>query len=151
MPQQRVPCFTADNLPPGKVSEFERQLAGQEAGLNNLSVEEYVRGREAFKAGEVTRDTGVAKRAREDFQQKLTDELKDRLQADGMLPGVAKEEAAKQAADKLKTIAALHQPDLIAAGKDTIGAFGDRQVNSSIGSQWRNRIQTLDEAAEKVV
>jgi len=55
------------------------------------------------------------------------------------------------AAQKMKTLAALHNPDLYSGGKDVIGDFGDRRVNSSIGAQWKNkdRIGKLDEAAAR--
>lgn len=62
----------------------------------------------------------------------------------------AKAKAAKMAADKMKTLAALHNPDLKVGGKDAIGGFGDRNVNSRIGAQWRSRVGALDEAALKV-
>ncbi|WP_259645557.1 polymorphic toxin type 15 domain-containing protein, partial [Pseudomonas avellanae] len=48
------------------------------------------------------------------------------------------------------TLAALHNPDLFAGGKDIIGDFGDRRINSSIGSQWPSRITGLDTAASNI-
>lgn len=47
-------------------------------------------------------------------------------------------------------LAGLHNPDLSAGGKDVIADFGDRQVNSSIGPQWKNKIQNLKKEAENV-
>lgn len=42
--------------------------------------------------------------------------------------------------------AALHNPDQIAGGNPlNIGGLGDRKVNSSIGSQWKYRIEVVDE------
>ncbi|MDD0999675.1 polymorphic toxin type 15 domain-containing protein [Pseudomonas sp. TNT2022 ID1044] len=37
-----------------------------------------------------------------------------------------------------------------AGGKDIIADFGDRQVNSSIGPQWRPKIANLKAAAENI-
>ena len=48
MKEKKVPCFKADNLPATKTPEFERQLAGQQAGLNEMTVQEYLDGRTAF-------------------------------------------------------------------------------------------------------
>jgi hypothetical protein len=47
----------------------------------------------------------------------------------------------------MKTLAALHNPDMIAGGKDVVTSMGDRGVNSSIGSQWQHRVGELDKAA----
>ena len=49
----------------------------------------------------------------------------------------------------MKTLAALHNPDMVAAGKDIITGFGDRGINSSIGRQWQDRVGILDDAACK--
>ena len=40
---------------------------------------------------------------------------------------------------------------MIAAGKDVITDFGDASVNKSIGSQWKTRVNELDETAQKAV
>ena len=42
MPLHKVECFKADKLPASKIGEFERQLKGQEDGLNRLTVDEYL-------------------------------------------------------------------------------------------------------------
>ncbi|WP_366920050.1 polymorphic toxin type 15 domain-containing protein [Burkholderia cepacia] len=39
---------------------------------------------------------------------------------------------------------------MIAGGKDVVTTMGDRGVNSSIGSQWKDRVAELDEAAKNV-
>ena len=49
----------------------------------------------------------------------------------------------------LKTLAALHNPDMVASGKDIITGFGDRGINSSIGAQWKDRVSDLDNDACK--
>lgn len=56
------------------------------------------------------------------------------------------EEAEKNANSWLKSQAALHNPDQIAGGKPlNIGGMGDKRINSSIGSQWKYRIDIVDE------
>ena len=49
----------------------------------------------------------------------------------------------------MKTLAALHNPDMVAAGQDIITGFGDKGINSSIGTQWKDRVGDLDAAACK--
>lgn len=147
MPPTRVPCFKTKNLPQSKVPEFDRQLAGQERGINDLSVDEYLKGRELYSTA---RDPKVARQARIKHKKKMTRDLSHKLQADGLNPKMAEKQAAEMAAEKIKTLAALHNPDLVAGGKDVIGDFGDRDVNSRIGAQWKSRVGELDEAVKKI-
>ncbi len=150
MPQKKVPCFATNGLPQAKVPEFDRQLGGQERGLNDMTVDEYLKGREAFTRGDAVRDSSVARQARDDYQAKLAKDLADELQNEGLTPTNAKAKAGEMAAAKMKTLAALHNPDMIAAGKDVIADMGDRNVNSRIGAQWKGRVGALDEAAQRI-
>lgn len=150
MPEYKVPCFNASKLHGSKIPEFDRQLGGQERGLNDLTVDEYLRGREAFKAGDKVRDPRVAKQARMQLNDRLEHDLLDELLTEGMPFDQASSEAERLANDKMRTLAALHNPDLFVGGKDVISDFGDRGVNSSIGSQWRWRVDSLDQAVMRV-
>lgn len=152
MPKKKVPCFKTNGLPQGKVPEFDRQLAGQEAGINNMTVEEYVKGREAFGSGKSMRDPSIARKARENYQEKLRRNLIGEYQATGLSPRAAEEKAMQDAVEKMRTLAALHTPDMVAAGEDKIGDFGDRNINSRIGAQWNKgqRLVELDKAANAI-
>ena len=144
MPLHTVACFKADKLPPAKHGEFERQLKGQQDGLNRLTVEEFLEN----IANPAKRDPRIAKIARKE----LYDKLQERIQRDLMKTMSAIEArklSVKQAKETMSSLAALHNPDLIAGGRDTISDFGDRQVNSSIGPQWKSRVYGLKAAAEK--
>ncbi|RMR14560.1 DUF6861 domain-containing protein [Pseudomonas syringae group genomosp. 3] len=150
MAEHEVPCFNVSDKHLDRIPEFDRQLAGQEKGLNDLTVEEYLKGREAFLNKETIRDPRVAKGARGDFKLKLEARLYDQLLNDGVLPKQAKILSAEMASKKMATIAALHNPDLFAGGKDIISDFGDPRINSSIGPQWSSRIDSLDAAANDI-
>jgi hypothetical protein len=150
MPEYKVPCFNASNMHYSKVPEFDRQLGGQERGLNDLTVDEYLRGREAFKAGDVVRDPKVARSARNRTTMKFKNDYFADLIAKNYPAEKAERMARDKAVKKMSTLAALHNPDLIAGGKDFIGDFGDKQINASIGPQWRNRILGLDIAVKTV-
>ncbi|KTB81439.1 hypothetical protein AO069_18510 [Pseudomonas syringae pv. syringae PD2774] len=145
MPRHEVECFKADKMPASKVGEFERQLKGQEDGLNRLTVEEYLKN----IANPVKRDAMAAKKARTDLKDTLQERFQREFQKE-MSPLDAEEAAIKKARETMASLAGLHNPDLTAGGKDIIADFGDRQVNSSIGPQWRPKIQNLKAAAEKV-
>ena len=145
MPLHKVECFKADKMPASKIGEFERQLKGQEDGLNRLTVDEYLEN----IANPVKRSQKAAKQARKDLQ----DTLQARFQEDfsQFMDELDAEVAAiKKAKETMSNLAGLHNPDLRAGGKDIIADFGDRQVNSSIGPQWRPKIANLKAAAENV-
>nr|WP_255291009.1 polymorphic toxin type 15 domain-containing protein [Bacillus cereus] len=60
-------------------------------------------------------------------------------------------EAEGKAASWLKRQVALHNPDQIAGGNPLhIGRLGDKRINSSLGSQWRYRIDIVDEQIEEL-
>ena len=145
MPLHTVPCFKADNLPNSKHGEFERQLKGQQDGLNRLTVEEFLEN----VANPVKRDPKLAKMARRDLYIKLRNRIQEDL-SKTRGPVEARKLAEMQAKETMSTLAALHNPDLSAGGRDAISDFGDRQVNSSIGPQWKSRISGLRRAAEEM-
>jgi hypothetical protein len=145
MPLHEVECFKADKLPVSKVGEFERQLKGQEGGLNQLTVEEFLEN----VVNPVKRSPRAAKQARDAFEASLQKRFQGEFsQTMGAIE--AEEAAVKKAQEMMKSLAGLHNPDLSAGGKDVIADFGDRQVNSSIGPQWRSKTLNLKAAAEKL-
>lgn len=145
MPLHEVECFKADKMPASKVGEFERQLQGQENGLNRLTVEEYLEN----TANPVKRSPKAARQARLDLEIKLQERFQEELmQTIG--PSDARAQAIKKARETMSSLAALHNPDLSAGGKDIIADFGDRQVNSSIGPQWKPKVANLKRSAEKI-
>ena len=144
MPLHTVACFKADKLPASKHGEFERQLKGQQDGLNRLTVEEFLEN----VVNPKERDPKIARNAR----RKLYDDLRKRAYSElsrDMNPVEAKKLSAKQARETMSSLAALHNPDLIAGGRDVISDFGDRQVNSTIGPQWKSRLGELMQSVEK--
>ena len=145
MPLHTVACFKADNLPASKHGEFERQLKGQQDGLNRLTVKEFLEN----VANPVKRAPNVARKARRELEKDLTERLQEEL-SDLMSPAEARKEAIKQAKETMATLAALHNPDLSAGGKDAISDFGDRQVNSTIGPQWKSKIEGMKNAATQI-
>lgn len=140
-------CFTKN--PKGTPTEFDRQLRDQEKGLNDMTVQEYLEGRNRYM--QIGREgTGKAQEvARRKYAKELSEELEEELLAQNFAGDIGKE-VARLTKAKMDTLAALHNPDMIAAGKDVITSMGDRGVNSSIGAQWKTRVEALDEAAKGV-
>jgi predicted phage tail protein len=148
MARVEVPCFSAKRMPYSKIPEFDRQLVGQEKGLNALTIHEYVTGRAAFAAGDVKRDPQKARMARMEYAEKMQEQHSEELRAIGVPYGDAIRLAKIRTGEKMNALAALHNPDLIGGGKDIISDFGDRQVNSSIGPQWKSRARHIDDAVQ---
>lgn len=148
MKKHEPKCFKKNDK--GDPDEYDRQLADQEKGINDLTVKEYLEGRDRYK--DIGRKgTGEAQAtARADYSKELTDKYKTQLNKQGITGQTAQDKAAAMAADKMSTLAALHNPDMIAGGKDVVTAMGDKGVNSSIGSQWKGRVEDMDKAALEV-
>jgi len=124
--------------------EFARQLKDQEKGMNELTVDDYLENRDRYIAeGRAIEGNAAQKMARQEALKDKITELRKK--------GLSRADATKQASEWLKTKAALHNPDQIAGGKaDTIGSLGDKRVNSSIGSQWKYRIDVVDEQIKEI-
>lgn len=108
-----------------------------------MTVRNYLDNREAYK--KVGRKgTGAAQRkARERFKSNLIKEYKKELRKTEKLRGEPLTiKAGLLAKRDMKTLNALHNPDMIAGGNDDNGDLldlGDASVNQSIGSQWKNK------------
>ena len=155
MKEEKVPCFKSEGLPAAKAAEMERQLAGQQAGLNDMTVQDYLDGRKAFADRKLATGSGrgsgkPAADARVEYEADLTRSLEKQYVMAGKSQAEAERLAAAQASSTMDTLAALHAPDMIAGGANRIADMGDRGVNSSIGSQWKGRVTELDKAASAV-
>ena len=119
--------------------EFARQLADQEKGMNELTVKEYLDNRERYIAeGRAIEGNAAQQAAR---REALSKKYKELIES-----GMSRSEAKTKAQEWLDTQAALHNPDQIAGGyAEQIGGMGDKRINSSIGSQWKYRIDAVDE------
>lgn len=79
------------------------------------------------------------------------------LEASGLMPAEIKKQAKAYSENAASKVAALHNPDGFAGGKDSFDPkkidkhIGDKGVNSSIGSQWakNDRAKALREEAVK--
>jgi len=131
--------------------EYRSQLNGQEAGLNAMRVADWYKNRQAYLKRAEESDTGSGRseegsRAQEAFRETERERL--------ILKKMKTEQKNRKTAEKevdafMETQAALHDPDQIAGGNPTkIRALGNKRINSSIGSQWKKNVGTLDKAIE---
>ncbi|WP_151961610.1 polymorphic toxin type 15 domain-containing protein [Acinetobacter bereziniae] len=131
--------------------ETDRQLKNQQIGLNEMSVDDYINGRKAFITN--GRGSGApAAAARDKYESNLIAKYEAEYQRQNIGAREAKKLAKAKSSRIMNEMAALHDPDQIAAGVNKIGdkAMGLKNTNSSIGSQWKTRVQVLDEAAAKI-
>jgi hypothetical protein len=143
----------------GKREEYERQIERQIDGLNEMTAAELLHNMDTV------RREGVAQtEAREQYRQRmLRDETDNAFELQATDPEALQglspvEYAAGVVDDTMALLAALHEPDIVAGGRDVIGigpdglpSMGDTFVNSSIGSQWRHRVADLRSYAEEMV
>lgn len=142
-----------------KRAEYERQIARQIDGLNDMTANELI-----HNMDNVTREGTAQSEAREAFrtvlmEEELADARRLRRTDPDALGGLTPKEFASRRVDQaMALLAALHEPDLVAGGQDVIPkgpdgrpSMGDRYVNSSIGSQWRHRVSALRAYADHMV
>jgi hypothetical protein len=107
--------------------------------MNELTVDEYLKNRQRYiDEGRAIEGNAAQQAAREKALNKNIEELFEC----GMSWGEAEEEANSW----LKTQSAPHNPDQITGGNPLhIDGMGDKRINSSIGAQWKYRIDIVDE------
>lgn len=130
--------------------EFNRQLKGQERGLNSQTVLENMKNRNAFEQRKLEtgngRDLESGKKAQEIARQKA---FQSRIESN-QKKGMSYPEARKEAQTWISRQAALHNPDQIAGGDPAkVSRMGDAGVNASIGAQWKTRVPELKRAVDE--
>ena len=80
----------------------------------------------------------------------INESVLESLAKDGIVGARADQMAVARTREIMGSLAALHDPDMIAGGHDQIAKLGSRSVNSSIGSQWgkEGRVAEMDRAAQ---
>jgi hypothetical protein len=133
--------------------EFERQLKGQQEGMNKLTVTAFIANRDQYlelskenkgknKNGGCNLKEGNP--AQELARKKAFEAKFDELRQQD--PSLTDDQAEIDANEWLETQAALHDPDQVAGGYATpITGMGDGRVNYAIGGSWPSRIKAIDQ------
>lgn len=142
--------------------EFYKQLKAQEDGINKMTVGDYTRNRGILNdltekhghekaRGILTKGGKAQTEARKQLTKKIKKSIIKSLERKGVIGKRALTMAAEETQKQMSQLAALHDPDLIAGGNDTISRVGNKSINSSLGSQWAKdgRVDSMDKAAEK--
>jgi len=144
--------------------EFYKQLKAQEDGINKMTVGEYTANRKILKdltakhghkkAREILTNGGKAQEAaRKKLSAEISESIRESLKKQGIKGKKAEKIAEEHTQKQMDQLAALHDPDLIVGGNDTISKVGNKNVNSSLGSQWAKdgRVNEIDKAAGKAM
>ena len=129
-----------------------------------MSVGEYLQNRQTLqqltdqhghaKARAILTNGGKAQQdARDDLTARMKESIKESLRKKNIRGKEAETIANEQVKKQMDQLAALHDPDLIAGGNDTISRMGNKNVNSSLGSQWAKdgRVDGMDSAAKNAM
>ena len=120
----------------GNFDEFDKQLGDQQNAINKMTVREWLDNRDHFKNENKADYNKKAKQAREAYREKIRNDEYTQYREQGL----SKKAASAKADEFMKGKDALHNPDGIAGGTaEGVSRMGDREVNRSIGSQWRGK------------
>jgi Novel toxin 15 len=133
--------------------EFYDQLKGQEAGLNKMTVGEYLDNRARYETVQRAGTGGAQQAARDAMEEQISESIKKSLRSQGIVGRKATDMAQARTDEIMGSLAALHDPDLKAGGADVIRGMGNANVNSSLGSQWSKggRVEEMDKAAREAL
>ncbi len=122
----------------GKTKEYVRQLRLQMDGINGMTANELLE--------KVSRTGTAQKDARERYKKYLTKEIRKEHRQQGLSGRALEQKVEDEVRKEMSGLVALHNPDIVAGGKDIIKdgpdglpLMGDKWVNSSIGSQWKHK------------
>lgn len=136
------PCFSPKKLDPSKVAEFKAQLKRQQDAINSLTVEDFNSSRVNYKQKKRHGTGATQRQMRSQYEEKLYADMLEEKISKNVADPISETNAAVE--KRMDQLAALHEPDMVAGGKDVVTKMGDKSVNSSIGAQWRNRIKSID-------
>jgi hypothetical protein len=131
-------------------AEYLRQLVMAQKTIWRMKVSEWMTNREAFVA---RRDAPGSTSGRDPKSAKLQEEFREREEAGWVAnratelrkadPSLSVVQAMAKAQKDWKKQAALHPLDQVAGGGPEPTDMGNRKINSSIGSTWRNQVDPI--------
>lgn len=79
------------------------------------------------------------------YQKEARNKAENEKLEELLIQGFSKNEAKARVSKVFRQQAALHNPDMIAGGHvHNIRSLDDKKINSSLGNQWKYRIDNLD-------
>ena len=132
------------------LKEYAKQLKRQEDAINNMSAKDFANASRKFKN---EGRNPAAQKAQEAYRSRRTAEIKDSLYESSIRrnpnvdPKVSEANAATRAKEVMESLAALHEPDMVAGGwhRPEPSGLGGRGVNSAIGGSWGKKHKIVDQ------
>lgn len=141
-----IKCFNPpEGSTPEEIEEFKRQLKEQQDGINRIPPDQLLSNMDRYaQLGRPAGDAAARRQVRTEWLQRRTRELTG--------PNTSESAARALAMQEMRTLDALHAPDLAAGGDGTFAdrGLGPSSTNRSIGPQWDDaRRGQLKEHAQK--
>ena len=136
------------------MKEYNKQLKSQESAINSMTAEEFKIARETFAQQSRNPDAdAMQRRLGRQFERNVAESIQKSLIAKGVDLQEATVQAKARAKEIKSSLAALHEPDMVAGGwlKPEPTRMGNANVNSSIGSSWSSRLPALDDMVNNAV
>lgn len=173
LPKEKPKCFEPRNSEKYKnmsesdkkkyLQEYYNQLKRQEDAINNMSAGDFAKARSQFNTTKLNSRTNdgrnpKAAAAQDAYRNKRARAIERSIYESSIRknpktdPKVAESNAIARTAEIMKSVVALHEPDMVAGGwyDPKPSALGDKSVNSAIGGNWnqKGRVTLLEKAAK---
>ena len=136
------------------LKEYNKQLQGQQDAINSMSADEFKIAREHYAQNGRNPDADALQRKLgRDFENDVSESIRQGLIAKGVDRSTATTMAKARAKEIRSSLAALHEPDMVAGGWTSPAPtrMGDTNVNSSIGASWSSRLSLVDQAVDTAI
>ena len=176
IPKKEPKCFEPRNSEKYKkmseaekkkyLQEYHNQLKRQEDAINNMSAKDFANARSQFNKTKLVSRTNdgrnpKAAAAQNAYRSKRANAIERSIYESSIRnnpkidPKIAESNAAAQTEKIMDSLAALHEPDMVAGGwhEPKPSALGDKGVNSAIGGSWnqKGRVTLLEKAAADAI
>ncbi|AZE99532.1 hypothetical protein C4J95_2070 [Pseudomonas orientalis] len=146
--------------------EYAKQLKRQESAINNMSAKNFADARRQFNKTKLESPTNSGRNpkataAQETYRRDRAEAIERSIYEStvrknrGIDPKKAESHANARTQEIMDSMAALHEPDMVAGGWNSPApsGLGDKRVNSAIGGSWnqKERVKLLESAAEGAV
>ncbi|KKI26711.1 polymorphic toxin type 15 domain-containing protein [Pseudomonas syringae group genomosp. 3] len=133
---------------------YSAQLRAQQDAINNMTAEEFKSARDSYKnLGRNPAADAMQRRMGKQMEREVAEKIQKSLVKKGVDVREAIIQAKARAKEIKSTVAALHEPDMVAGGwlsPDPV-RMGSSSVNSSIGGSWSSRLKALDDAVDSAM
>ncbi|ELS43227.1 polymorphic toxin type 15 domain-containing protein [Pseudomonas syringae] len=136
------------------LKNYSAQLKAQQDAINNMTAEEFKSARDSYKSfGRNPAADAMQRRMGKQLEREIAEKIQKTLVKKGVDIREAIIQAKARAKEVRSTVAALHEPDMVAGGwlNPNPVRMGDSSVNSSIGGSWSSRLNALDDAVESAM